>query len=58
MAQAHAGMPRLKDGSAPDGPLARVPISKALERTPNRTRSVRGLERARRNSSNVGLLMK
>ena len=37
---------------------AAVQFSKALERTPNRTRSVRGLERARRHASNVGLLMK
>ena len=37
---------------------AAVQFSKALERTPNRTRSVRGLERARRHASNVGLPMK
>ena len=37
---------------------AAVQFSKALERTPNRTRSVRGLKHARRHASNVGLLMK
>ena len=37
---------------------AAVQFSKALERTPNRTRSVQGLKHARRHASNVGLLMK
>jgi len=37
---------------------AAVQISKALERTPNRTRLVRGLKHARRHASNVGLPMK
>ena len=35
---------------------AAVQFKRALERTPNRTRSVRGLERARQHSSDVSLL--
>ena len=35
---------------------AAAQFNKALERTPNRIKSVRGLERARRRSSDVGLL--
>ena len=35
---------------------AAVQFTRALERTPNRTRSVRGLERARQHSSDISLL--